>query len=114
MFLSVWVLGGLVSLVGVLCYAELASAFPSAGGDYTFLKRAFGNKLAFLFAWARMSVIQTGSVAILSFVFGDYATQLYSLGEFSPMIYAALIISALTIINIIGIKFGTGIQPVIN
>jgi hypothetical protein len=93
MFLSVWILGGLVSLVGALCYAELASAFPSAGGDYTFLKRAFGNKLAFLFAWARMSIIQTGSAAILAFIFGDYATQLYSLGEFSPMVYAALIIS---------------------
>ncbi len=113
MFLSVWVLGGLVSLVGVLCYAELATAFPSAGGDYTFLKRAFGNKLAFLFAWARMSVIQTGAVAILAFIFGDYATQFYSLGEFSPMIYAALIISVLTIINIIGIQFGAGVQKVL-
>lgn len=113
MFLSVWILGGLVSLIGALCYAELTSAFPSAGGDYTFLKRAFGNRLAFLFAWARMSVIQTGSVAILSFIFGDYATQLYSLGEFSPMIYAALIISVLTIINILGIKFGSGVQKLL-
>ncbi len=113
MFLSVWLLGGVVSLIGALCYAELASAFPSAGGDYTFLKRAFGNKLAFLFAWARMSIIQTGSVAILSFIFGDYASQFYSLGEFSPMIYAALIISILTIINIIGIKFGAGAQKIL-
>jgi basic amino acid/polyamine antiporter, APA family len=113
MFLAVWLLGGVVSLIGVLCYAELASAFPSAGGDYTFLKRAFGPKLAFLFAWARLSVIQTGSVAILAFIFGDYATQLYSLGEFSPMLYAALIISVLTIINIIGIRFGTGVQKLL-
>lgn len=113
MFISVWVLGGLVSLVGALCYAELASAFPSAGGDYTFLKRAFGNKLAFLFAWARMSIIQTGSAAILAFIFGDYATQIYSLGEFSPMVYAAIIISVLTIINIIGIQFGAGVQKVL-
>lgn len=113
MFLSVWIVGGLVSLVGALCYAELASAFPSAGGDYTFLKKAFGNRLAFLFAWARMSIIQTGSAAILAFIFGDYASQFYSLGEFSPMIYAASVIALLTLINIIGIQFGAGIQKLL-
>lgn len=110
MFLTAWILGGVVSLIGAMCYAELATTFPSAGGDYHFLKRAFGGKLAFLFAWARMSVIQTGSVAILSFIFGSYASQLYNLGEFSSMIYAALIIAVLTIINIIGIQFGAGAQ----
>ncbi|MBX3245106.1 MAG: amino acid permease [Acidobacteria bacterium] len=113
MFIFVWVLGGVVSLIGALCYAELASAFPSAGGDYHFLRRAFGEKLSFLFAWARVSVIQTGSVAILSFVFGDYVTQLYSLGTYSPMIYAALIITVLTAINILGIRFGAGTQKLL-
>lgn len=113
MFLTLWVLGGIISLIGAMCYAELAAAFPSAGGDYHFLKRAFGNRLAFLFAWARMTIIQTGSVAILAFVFGDYATQLYNLGEFSPMIYAAIVISVMTIINIIGIQFGAGAQKLL-
>ncbi len=112
-FLAVWILGGVVSLVGAMCYAELAAAFPSAGGDYHFLKRAFGNQLAFLFAWARMSIIQTGSVAILAFIFGDYVAQLYSLGEFSPIIYAALVIAVLTAINIIGIQFGAGVQKLL-
>jgi amino acid transporter len=112
-FILVWVLGGLISLIGALCYAELATAFPSAGGDYHFLKRAYGDKLSFLFAWARVSVIQTGSVAILSFIFGDYATQFYSLGEFSPMIYAGLVIAVLTAINIIGIQFGAGVQKLL-
>jgi len=113
MFLSVWLIGGIVSLVGSLCYAELACAFPSAGGDYKFLKLAFGEKLAFLFAWARMSVIQTGSAAILAFVFGDYASQFFRLGDSSPVIYAALVIVVLTGINIAGIKFGTGIQKIL-
>ena len=112
-FIGVWVLGGFISLIGALCYAELASTFPSAGGDYHFLRRAFGGRFAFLFAWARMSVIQTGSVAILSFIFGDYATQLYSLGPYSPMIYAGLVIAVLTLINIIGIQFGTGTQRIL-
>jgi amino acid transporter len=109
-FVLLWVLGGFVSLVGAMCYAELATAFPSAGGDYHFLKRAFGNRLAFLFAWARMSVIQPGSVALLAFVFGAYATQLYNLGDFSSTVYAALVVIVLTIINIIGIQFGAGVQ----
>ncbi len=112
-FILVWLIGGLISLVGALCYAELATTFPSAGGDYHFLKRAFGHRLSFLFAWARMSVIQTGSVAILAFIFGDYASQLYSLGAFSPMIYAALVIAALTLINILGIQFGSGVQKLL-
>jgi APA family basic amino acid/polyamine antiporter len=112
-FILVWVIGGAVSLVGALCYAELASAFPNAGGDYHFLKRAVGGRFAFLFAWARMSVIQTGSLAILAFIFGDYATQLYSLGDSSPMIYAALVIVLLTVINSIGIQFGAGTQKLL-
>lgn len=112
-FLGAWVLGGAVSLVGALCYAELATAFPNAGGDYHFLHRAFGQKLSFLFAWARLSVIQTGSVALLAFIFGDYVSQVFPLGEFSAAIYAAAAIVALTAINIIGIGFGTGMQKIL-
>ncbi len=112
-FLFVWVIGGFVSLIGALCYAELASTFPSAGGDYHFLKRAFGDSFSFLFAWSRMTVIQTGSLAILAFIFGDYATQFYPLGEYSPMIYAVLVIGSLTLLNIIGIHIGSGTQKIL-
>lgn len=112
-FVFAWVFGGAVSLIGALCYAELTTAFPSAGGDYHFLTRAFGKKLGFLFAWARMSVVQTGSVALLSFIFGDYFSHLYRLGEYSSAIYAASIIVLLTWINVIGIKFGTGVQKLL-
>src|SRR5688572_1531104 len=62
MMLTAWLLGGLVSLIGALCYAELTTTFPNTGGDYYFLKKSFGKRVAFLFAWARMSVIQTGSI----------------------------------------------------
>lgn len=113
MFLFAWVLGGVVSLVGALCYAELTTTFPNAGGDYHFLTRAFGKKLAFLFAWARMSVIQTGSVALLAFIFGDYISQIYNFGEYSSVFYAALAVIALTTINIIGLKSGTGTQKLL-
>jgi hypothetical protein len=52
-FLGVWLLGGLMTLIGALCYAELAAAHPSAGGEYHFLFRAYGRSVATLFAWAR-------------------------------------------------------------
>jgi APA family basic amino acid/polyamine antiporter len=112
-FFAAWILGGIVSLIGVVCYAELTTAFPSAGGDYHFLARAFGKKLAFLFAWARLTVIQTGSVALLAFIFGDYISQIYGLGEYSSFLYAAAAVIGLTGINIIGLKSGTRIQKLL-
>ena len=56
-----------MSLIGALCYAELATTYPHPGGNYYYLRRAFGSAIAFLFAWTRMSVIQTGSIALLAF-----------------------------------------------
>jgi amino acid transporter len=109
-FLLTWVLGGAISFVGALCYAELATAYPHPGGEYHYLTRAFGQRLAFLFAWARMTVIQTGSIAMLSFVLGDYLSRIFSLGQYSAAVYGATGILVLTIINIIGIREGTGVQ----
>jgi amino acid transporter len=104
--LLAWLAGGLVSLVGALCYAELATTYPNAGGDYHFLARAYGRQLSFLFAWARITVIQTGSIALLSYVLGDYASQLFPLGPYSAAIYAAATVLLLTIVNAIGIQQG--------
>src|ERR1700741_536609 len=56
-----WLIGGVISMVGALCYAELASTFPHAGGEYHFLRRAFGRRFAFLYGWSRLTIIQTGS-----------------------------------------------------
>src|SRR5687767_14338208 len=103
---AAWALGGLVSMIGALCYAELATAYPHAGGDYHFLRRAYGNNVSFLFAWARFSVITTGSIALLAFVFGDYLSQVISFGRHSASIYAAGVIVVLTWINLRGIKAG--------
>ena len=103
-FIALWVAGGVISLVGALCYAELGSAYPHAGGEYHFLSRAFGGKVGFLFAWARMSVVQTGAIAAIAFVFGDYASQLLPLGEKSSVIYALLGVAAITALNAIGTR----------
>ncbi len=109
-FYGLWVAGGLISLVGALCYAELATAYPNAGGDYYFLNRAYGRNFAFLFAWARIAVITTGSIAILGFTFGDYASNLLRLGPHSSAIYAVLAVLALTAINLAGIRETKGTQ----
>jgi basic amino acid/polyamine antiporter, APA family len=110
-FLAVWLGGGVLALVGALCYAELASAYPSTGGDYHYLQRAFGRRLAFLFAWARIAVMQTGSIALLAFVFGDYASAVWPvIGEGSDALYAALAIVVLTLVNVHGIREGTSAQ----
>ncbi|MGQ0522579.1 MAG: APC family permease, partial [Betaproteobacteria bacterium] len=112
-FIALWVAGGIISLVGALCYAELGSAFPNAGGEYHFLNRAFGGGLAFLFAWARMSVVQTGAIAAIAFVFGDYATQLLPLGEKSSVVYAALAVTAITALNVLGSRESRLLQNVV-
>jgi amino acid transporter len=108
--LLIWLAGGLVTLAGALCYAELATAYPHTGGDYHYLTRAYGKPLAFLYAWARIAVVQTGSVALLAFVVGDYASQLFSLGSYSPAIYAAVVVVALTALNVAGVRQGSGAQ----
>lgn len=108
--LLLWLTGGVVSLVGALCYAELTTTYPHTGGDYHYLTRAYGRPLSFLFVWSRITVIQTGSIALLAFVFGDYASQLLRLGEHSPAIYAALVVMILTGLNVLGVHLGTRTQ----
>jgi APA family basic amino acid/polyamine antiporter len=111
---AAWALGGLMSIVGALCYAELSTAYANAGGDYHFLQRAYGNSVAFLFAWARFAVIATGSIALLGFVFGDYMHQVLPLGgpqsAWGPAAYAAAAIIALSWLNIGNVKYGTTTQ----
>mgnify|MGYP002776989144 CR=1 FL=1 len=110
MMILAWIAGGFVSFIGALCYTELATTYPHIGGNYEYLKRSFGQQVAFLFAWARITVIQTGSIALLAFVFGDYASQLFSLGSFSASIYAVIAIALLTSFNLIGMQQGKRIQ----
>ena len=112
LLIAAWVAGGAISVIGALCYGELATAFPSAGGEYHFLKRAFGSSLAFLYGWARMTVIVAGSIAVFAYLFGDYMTRVFNLGPHSSAIWAALVVGVLTIVNYLGIREGKAIQNV--
>lgn len=101
-FLLLWVAGGLVSLCGALVYAELAARHAETGGEYVFLQRGLGSGAAFLFAWSRMTVIQTGAIAAVAFAFGEYATQILALGRHSSALWAAIAVAALTGLNLAG------------
>jgi amino acid transporter len=108
--LLAWALGGAISIVGALCYAELASAFPHAGGEYHFLTRAFGRRFAFLYGWSRLAIIQTGSLALLAYVYGDYVSQIVPLGPYSSAIHAASAVIAISAVNWAGVVHGTRTQ----
>lgn len=101
-YFFVWILGGIVSLSGALVYAELAARFPEAGGEYRFLDRGLGSGPAFVFAWSRMTVIQTGAIAAVAFIFGDYASQVIPLGTHGSTIWAVVCVLSLTALNIAG------------
>jgi APA family basic amino acid/polyamine antiporter len=109
-FIGAWALGGAATLIGALCYAEIASAYPSTGGEYHFLRRAYGRHVAVIFAWARGTIIQTGAIALVAFVFADYATQLLPLGTYSAGIWAAVAIVGITAVNIAGTMQGKATQ----
>ena len=110
--LLLWVLGGVLTLIGALCYAELATTYPNAGGEYHFLSRAYGRWVGVLFAWARCTVIQTGAIALVAFVYGDYAASVVPLGTFGPAIHAGIVIVVFTGINVMGTLQGKITQHV--
>lgn len=108
--LWLWLIGGGLSVVGALCYAELAAAWPGAGGDYGYLVRAYGRRAGFVYAWARLAVIQTGSVALLAFIVGDYAA---AVAGGASAAWAAATVVLLTAINVAGVRAGTRTQALL-
>jgi APA family basic amino acid/polyamine antiporter len=113
LMLAIWVVGGLLSIIGALCYAELAAAFPNVGGDYHFLGRAYGERVAFLYAWARLTVIQTGSLALLAYICGDYLQTFLSLGAYGSTWWAAIAVAAISALNWLGVRQGATAQRVL-
>src|SRR5437870_6229571 len=79
LLMGVWLLAGVISLLGTLSNAELASMMPETGGQYVYLHRAYGPFVAFLYGWALFAVIQSGSIAALSYVFAEYASRFANL-----------------------------------
>jgi amino acid transporter len=95
-----WLIGGAVSILGALCYGELTTAFAHPGGDYHFLRLSFGRGVAFLFAWCRFTIINTGQIALLAFVLGAYLNKIAPLGDMGEGIYATIAVGTLTLFNL--------------
>jgi amino acid transporter len=110
-------LGALISLLGALCIAELATAYPREGGTYVFLTRAFGRRAGFLFAWAEFWLIRPGNIGAMAYVFALYAGQLAPLPGVSDgqqaMIYALGSLLLMTGVNALGVVTGKWTQNVL-
>lgn len=110
LILLAWSLGGCLTLLGVLCYAELSSRFPQTGGTYIYLREAFGEQLGFLFGWTEFAILRTASIAAVAYIFAEYFLQLVPLGERFAQGIAIAAIVVFAAVNIAGLRLGAGIQ----
>lgn len=108
--LVVWVVGGLLSLLGALTYAELGAAKPDAGGLYAYLRDAFGPGLAFLYGWTMFFVIASGSIATLAVAFSSYLGQLVTLSPAAARVVSIGVIVLLAAINMRGTRNSANLQ----
>lgn len=108
--MSVWLVGGLLSLMGALSYGELGSMDPEAGGLYAYVRDAFGVFPAFLYGWTLFFVIGAGTVAALAVACADYMTQFAPMTSLEKTIIAIALIALMAVINIRGTKGSTSVQ----
>jgi APA family basic amino acid/polyamine antiporter len=106
LILLVWTLGGIITLTGALTFAELGSLFPFAGGIYVFLREAYGGWLGFLYGWAYLLIITSGSIAVLALAFSYYLSVFIPMDETWKIATSIIAIIILTTLNILRAKFG--------
>ena len=111
--LAVWVLGGIIAVIGALVYAELGARRPVAGGGYVYLREAFGRLPAFLYAWTLLLVIATGAIAAVAVTFAIYAASLLHLRPSAQVPLAVGAIVLLSAVNYVGVKPGAMTQNVL-
>ncbi|MGE5278708.1 MAG: APC family permease [Acidobacteriota bacterium] len=111
--LAAWVAGGAVALSGAFSFAELATLFPRAGGEYTYLKEAYHPIVAFLFGWASLAMIQGGGLAAVAITFAQYALRLLSREPAGASAWAAVAIAAVAVVNFAGVKPGSRLLNVL-
>ena len=111
--LLIWVLAGLLSITGALCYAELGAMMPVSGGEFTYLLRAYGSLPAFLFSFANILLSRPASTAILSLTFAQYLAKLFD--SSNPILIdfiAIFAIISICFINIISTKVAVYAQGI--
>jgi amino acid transporter len=112
LILALWVVGGVLSLCGALCYAELAAMFPASGGDYVYISEVYGRFWGFLFGWTKLFIERTGTIAILGFVFAEYVRRIVPYDQSVLRLVAAAAIILLTAVNMAGVRWGKYVQNV--
>lgn len=119
-FYGVWILGGVATLLGAFCYAEMAAMLPRSGGPYAFLRVAYGPMWAFLRGWAMFFVSETAAIAAVSMVFAEYASSLNKIayGVAFPrsveVLVALVVIWLLTLVNCFGVGLGGKVQNILS
>jgi APA family basic amino acid/polyamine antiporter len=108
--LLVWIVGGVLSLLGALTYAELAARNPEAGGLYCYIRDAFGRAPAFLYGWCLFLVIASGSVAALARVFSEYLAKVLPISPVVQTFVAVLVIAIVTVVNVWGTRKSSDLQ----
>jgi APA family basic amino acid/polyamine antiporter len=109
LIVGVWILGGLVALAASFVYAELAVRRPEVGGQYAYLRDAYGPMPAFLYGWALLLVIQSGGMAAVAITFARYFADLVQL-PLSDSAVAIGVLALLTLINCLGVRSGSNVQ----
>jgi APA family basic amino acid/polyamine antiporter len=123
LFLLVWVIGGVVSLFGCVAFAELGSMFPESGGQYVYLREAYGDLVAFLYGWMLFAVANGGTIAALSVASAAYTGQVFPIVSQEHLVFSLagitvtrahlfglLLIAILTCINVVGLRWGALLQ----
>jgi len=108
--LLVWLVGGVLSLLGALTYAELAAANPEAGGLYCYIRDGFGRLTAFLYGWCLFLVIASGSVAALARVFSEYLATVLPISPAGQTLVAVVMIAIVTAVNVWGTRRSSDLQ----
>ena len=107
---AVWIVSGVLTLFGALIAAELASAYPRAGGVYVFLREAFSPALGFLWGWAMLWTMHTGIIAAIATIFARYASFFHPMGDSGVRLLAVAAVILLTAINYVGVRQGSLVQ----
>jgi APA family basic amino acid/polyamine antiporter len=109
LMLAAWLTGGVIAICGAFIYAELAARMPLTGGEYAYLREAYGPLVAFLYGWATLLVVQTGGMAAVSVTFARYALDLTG-SRLPDSVVAVAAMVVLTVVNCLGVKMGTKVQ----
>lgn len=125
LFLLVWVLGALISLCACFAFAELGSMFPDSGGQYIYLREAYGDLIAFLYGWMLFAVANGGTIAALSVASAAYVGQvvpivseahvafsIFGIAVTRAHLFGLFLIAVLTVVNVVGLRWGALLQNV--